>query len=402
MSQRAYAVSLPAVAVLAAVALVAALSARAGAAGGPFVQFVFTSDAHYGLTRAAFQNGTDVDAHVVNMAMVARINSLPRTTLPNDDGVRAGQPVGPIDFLTESGDVANRSEAGGARPIQSAARSWQQFEADYLRGLAIVDGAGGRAPVFVVPGNHDASNAVGFYKPMVPPIDKTAMVEIYNLMVRPGRPMTTATYDYERDKVLASRDVGGVHFVFVTVWPDSQARAWMERDFPRVSASTPVIIFSHDQPDVEAKHFRNPNGAHDVNDRDKFENLLSDELRDGGSIDSPTTIEQAELEAFVSRHPNVAAFFHGNSNWNQFYDWTGPRHTIALHTFRVDSPMKGAQSASDQTKLSFQLATIDVSARTMTVREVLWNRHPADPAAPVAWGASATVSLAPRPLPVTR
>jgi hypothetical protein len=99
----------------------------------------------------------------------------------------------------------------------------------------------------------------------------------------------------------------------------------------------------------------------------------------------------------VRRHPNVSAYFHGNSNWNQFYDWTGPRHSIALHTFRVDSPMKGAVSANDETKLSFQVATIDMTSRTMTVRECLWDADPARPAAPVSWGASTTVALSPRP-----
>jgi hypothetical protein len=59
--------------------------------------------------------------------------------------------------------------------------------------------------------------------------------------------------------------------------------------------------------------------------------------------------------------------------------------------------MKGHFSAADETRLSFQLATIDISSRTMTVREVLWNADPLHANAPVRWGASTTVALAPRP-----
>jgi hypothetical protein len=160
-----------------------------------------------------------------------------------------------------------------------------------------------------------------------------------------------------------------------------------------VPASTPVVLFAHDQPDSEARHFRNPNGAHDINSVDGFENLLADELADGTRSDMPAVVEQRAFEAFARRHPNLVAYFHGNSNWNQFYDWTGPDHTAALHVFRVDSPMKGAVSAADETRLSFQMAIIDPAAGRMTVRECLWNASPAAASATVTWGAKTTVSL---------
>jgi Calcineurin-like phosphoesterase len=381
------------------VALAAALWAAAGVHGQTpeILQFVFTSDSHYGITRPAFQGATNVDAHVVNAALVRQMNSLPGVKFPVDGGLREGMTVDSVDFVVDTGDIANRSEVTAGTAIQSAAISWGQFEADYLQGLTLKNGAGSPTPVYVAPGNHDASNAVGFYKPMMPPVDKTAMVEIYNRMMRPAVPKTAATFDYDRDKVLTSRDIEGVHFVFVTVWPDSMARAWMERDFEKVSGATPIVIFAHDQPDAEAKHFRNPNGAHGVTDADRFENLLADEFVDAPAIWGESRLEQRDLEAFLGRHPNVSAYFHGNSNWNQFYDWTGPRHSIALHTFRVDSPMKGAKSSADETKLSFQVATIDLNALTMTVRECLWDSDPAHPTGPVAWGASTTVALFPRP-----
>ncbi|HEV3214250.1 MAG TPA: metallophosphoesterase [Vicinamibacterales bacterium] len=388
-----------------ALALTAVIWAAAGpavrSANPRFVQFVFTSDAHYGITRPAFRGSTNVDAHVVNAALVARINTLPGVKLPDDGGLRKGLPVGAIDFLVESGDVANRSEIVDGKAIQSAAVSWAQFETDYVRGLTLKNASGTRTPVFVVPGNHDASNAVGFYRPMLPAIDKTAMAEIYNRMMSPPMPRTSGAYDYARDKVLTARDFDGIHFVFVTVWPDTAARAWMEADLGK-AGNMPVMIFAHDEPDAEAKHFRNPNGTHAITKEDRFENVLSDEFKDGPAISGKSILEQADLENFLLRHPNVSAYFHGNSNWNQFYDWRGPHNTIALHAFRVDSPMKGDRSRLDETRLSFQLATIDVDSRTMTVRECLWNPDPKNPSSAVAWGGSTTVSLFPRPTTADR
>jgi hypothetical protein len=52
-----------------------------------------------------------------------------------------------------------------------------------------------------------------------------------------------------------------------------------------------------------------------------------------------------------------------------------------------------AISASDETQLSFQVATIDLERRTLAVRECLWNVHPTAPAAAIEWGDTATVRL---------
>ena len=347
-------------------------------ARAPSIRFVFTSDAHYGLTRPAFRGGTNVGAHVVNAAMVAAINCL-----------------GPLDFVVEGGDVASREEETQAGAIQSAADSWNQFRADYFDGLTAKTGDGRSAPLYVVPGNHDVSNAIGFYKPMRPLIDKTALVEIYNRMMNPARPKTPAHYDYASGRVLYSHTISGVHFVFITIWPDSATRAWLERDLTRVDRTTPVVIFTHDQPEAQAKHFTNPNGTHDINATDRFENLLDDRLADGATIDAPTLVEQRDLERFLARHHNVTAYFHGNSNWNEFYDWTGPEHLVRLHAFRVDSPMKGAVSGDDESRLSFHIATIDTAAHTLTVRECLWNERPDDRSDVCGQGDSRTVDLAP-------
>jgi predicted MPP superfamily phosphohydrolase len=339
-------------------------------AHNPVVRFVFTSDAHYGLTRRTFRGRTDVSAHEVNAALVSDVN-----TLAAD---------GPIDFVVEGGDVANRAEID--EHVQAPSVSWAQFKADYIDHLTLRTESGARTPVYVVPGNHDASNAVGFYKAMRPAFDTTPMVEIYNLMMAPAA-RTTATYDYSTDRVLTSRDIAGVHFVFLTVWPDSAGRAWLARDLEHVGVSTPVVIFTHDQPDAQSKHFTNPNGTHDVNAADRFENLLSDTFADGKTVDASDTIEQTAWEDFVRLHPNITAYFHGNSNWNEFYVWSGPHHAVALHTFRVDSPMKGKFSEADERRLSYHLAAIDTQAMKMTVRERLWNT--------ASWGETTAVSVRP-------
>ena len=366
------------------------------------LQFVFTSDPHYGLTRPSFRGARNVSAHVVNAAMVDAINTVPNARFPKDGGLGADQPVGAIEFVVEGGDIANREETTPESTIQPASVSWREFQTDYLEGLGLEDRAGERAPIYTIPGNHDVSNAIGFYRPMTPAVDKTAMVEIYNHMMRPAAVRVTSTYEFASDRVAVSHDIDGIHCVFLTVWPDSAMRAWMARDLKTVSASTPVMIFTHDQPESEAKHFRNPNGAHDINATDRFENLLADEFADGSAIDVAPVIEARALESFLHAHPNITAYFHGNSNWNQFYDWTGPGHTAVVHAFRVDSPMKGAFSASDETRLSFQVVTIDPESRLMTVRECLWNTHPDEPSAVLEWGASTTVALYPRPPAGTR
>ena len=381
------------------IAIVAAAVVAAAAAFRPDqareLQFVVTADAHYGLTRAMFRGRADVGARVVNQALVVALNTLPDSRFPDDHGLNSGRRVGGIDFVVEAGDVTNREEQLEDETIQPAAISWLQFASDYLDGVHVLDHSGHAAPVLVVPGNHEASNAVGFHKPMVPPTDPMPLIDIYNRMLRPATLHTAPGFDYQRDRIFYTRDIGGVHLVFLHIWPDSAMRARMESDFARVGAATPIFIFTHDQPDGEAKHFINPNGAHDINAVDRFENLLVDRFADGAGIDSPSLIEQAQFEAFLTRHPNVVAYFHGNSNWHQVYDWNGPGRAVRLHTVRVDSPMKGALSSVDETRLSFEVVTVDADARSMTVRECLWNADPDRRAPGLRWGDTTTIAFGP-------
>jgi len=359
------------------------------------LQFVVTSDAHYGLKRPSFRGMHDVAASVVNRALVESVNRLPMFRFPADSGVAAGERVDALDFLIEEGDIANRAEGG----IQPAAVSWSQFAADYLRGVRTRGPNGRPTEVLVLPGNHDASNAVGFYAPLAPGRDATPMAAIYNMMVQPREARTAASFDYRRDRVHASRDIAGVHLVFLHIWPDSAERAWLATDLRNVARGVPVMLFAHDQPDVEPKHFLNPNASGDINATDRFENLLAERYKDGTALpvavagstaDRGSPIEERALAAFVQRHPEIRAYFHGNSNAHEFYTYRGPESNIALPTIRVDSPIKGHLSAGDETRLSFEVVSIDRTAGRMTVRECLWNT---DGGRSLRWGESRTIAL---------
>jgi hypothetical protein len=367
------------------------------------VTFVFTSDVHYGINRGNFRGAVNVEARVVDGALVEKINGLPSTTFPKDGGLRAGQPVGPIEFAIITGDIANRQELYPLH-IQSATVSWHQFEETFLQRFAVKNARGEPAPLLLVPGNHDVSNAIGAPTKLVPETDATSLVGIYNRMMRPAVPRTTDTYRYATDQIIFSRDFGGAHCIFLTIWPGSVARAWIENDLKAVPATTPVFLFCHDPPEIDARHLTNPHGAHDVNDRDKFENMVSDVYADGkkkkaddGKPEGSTKVEQRALAAFLRAHRNITGYFHGHNNWHEVYTWKGPDEDLALNTFRADSPMKG-RASKDETKASFQVVTFEVATQTLTSRECLWNARGAldGPTVPVAWGESHTVSIAPR------
>jgi len=335
---------------------------------------VFTSDVHYGLFRAHFRHGDSVAATVVGQGMIHAVSLLSKQ-------------VGAIDGLVITGDIVNRQEKG----IQSAAMSWHQFEDDWAA-LDTRTGQGERTPLWLLPGNHDASDAIGYHKPMKPVRDGSAMAGIYNYMLHPAVARTKDSYDYDRDKVHYERDIGGVHMLFLNLWPDSAERVWMDKDLDTLKPGTPVLLFAHSIPDVEARFFTNPNGDHGIDSADRFENLLPEVFSDGTSIEIPALAEQRGLAAWLKKHPAVRAYFHGHNNNTEFYQWHGPDNDISLPCFRVDSPMKGRYSAHDETLLSFILITINAAARTVTVQECLWNSAPADPSV-IKWGEKTAFSF---------
>ena len=361
----------------------------------PVIQIVYTSDIHFGITRHTFDGDSNVSSHLVNARMVAKINNLPALSLPRDNGVHAGQKIGPVDFVIISGDIANRQES----PVQSDAASWDQFRHDYLEGITLKGHQGLPADFLLVAGNHDVSNAIGFYRKMHPPTDATSMAGIYNMMLHPATPMTSASFRYPAGKIDYARHIGGICFLFINIWPDSANRIWMEKELALVNPHTPVIIIAHDPPDADAAHFTNPNGNHDINEKDRFENLLEEHSKDVqdtiGDDGKPKNdrLEQLGFVAFLKAHPNIKAYFHGHNNWNEYYTYKGPDGDISLPVFRVDSPMKGKFSSKDETKLSFQFITIDPANLTLTVRECFWNPDPTRPESTPVWGESRTLRL---------
>ncbi len=368
----------------------------------PDVTFVFTSDVHFGIARGQFRGASFVNAQVVNAAMVRKINQLPGVLLPPDGGLRSGERIGAVDFVAITGDLTNRQELYPIH-VQSAAVSWAQFKACYIDGLTLRDPRGEPTPLLLVPGNHDVSNAIGAPTKLVPATDATSMTEIYNRMMHPAVPATAGTYSYARDRVTYARDFGGVHCIFLTMWPDSFTRAWIDRDLQGVPAAEPVFLFCHDPPEIDARHLINPYGAHDINPHDAFENLVSDVYADGDAAthhakpDGTTVAEQRALAAFLRRHRNIVGYFHGHNNWTEFYTWKGPDGDLALNVFRVDSPMKG-RTTKEESHLSFQVVVFNAGKHLLTDRECLWNLQGAGdaPSGPVAWGSARTVSLVPR------
>jgi alkaline phosphatase len=382
---------------------------RSKTVGSQPTSFIYTSDPHYGIKRSVVFGGYS-NAVQVNGLMIRSMNNMPNETLPGDSGIKAGQQVGAIDFVAMTGDVSNRSD-GSTTPSKNApaAVTWAQFETDYIKGLTLKKNSGSLTDLFLAPGNHDVSNAIGYYKAPLNAaagLDATSYVKIYNLMMKPAVALTntdfvgstpsvaTAAASYASYRVVTSRDVNGVHMVFVGMWPDTLTRTLIDNDLKNVSSTTPVIIFTHDQPNAESKHFTNPNGAKDINTTDKFENLLSDVFFDATTINDASgnpVVSVKEQQAFVDwlkPKKNIVAYFHGNDNDFESYTYEGPAKDVSLPVFRVDSPMKGNASATDPTKLSYSVITIDAAAQNMTVREYLWQQK--------KWGTSTTVSLAAR------
>lgn len=355
------------------------------------VQFILTSDAHYGITRLSFRGATGVDAHVVNAAMVAKMNTLPGVTLPNDGGVNAGLAIGSVDYVLEAGDIANRMET--SLSVQTAAQSWEQFRIDYLTNLTLKNKKNEKAELFMVPGNHDVSNTIGYYATMAPLKDASSMAQIYNLMVKPGTLRTASTYSYANDRINYSKDIAGTHFCFIQMWPDSAVRVWLNKDLQSVAGTTPVIIVAHDQPAVVSNHFTNPNGDHSINNTDRFDNVLDEHFKDGKSASNAGLIEQRAFASFLKQHPNVKAYLHGHVHESKYYTWTGPDNDVQLAAVSTDSPMKGLASVPDETKLSFHFCALDPKTGLLTVRECMWNPEPTNAAASVKWGNSVTIKL---------
>ena len=348
------------------------------------VQFIFTSDVHFGLFKNTFRGKTNVSAFEVNKAMVHSMNQLKNQKFPNDNGVLANQIIKGIDATIITGDIANRMEEG----VQSASKSWEEFKTVFIDSLQITKPNKSKANLFLVPGNHDMSNAIGFHRPMSPKKDAASMLGMYNLMF-PNK--KTNVFDSSLCRMHYSKDMNGIHFIFLSLYPDSAERVWMEKDLMTIDNATPVLLFAHSIPNVEPRFFENPNGIHDINEEDKFENLVPERYKDGKDVKGLTTIEQNEFVSFVKKHHNIKVYFHGHENFTEYYSYKGPNNDISLQCIRTDSPMKGRVSAKEETKLAFEMVTINTNTKRVTVREVLWNNPTL--LSPFSWGQSITLPL---------
>ena len=208
------------------------------------------------------------------------------------------------------------------------------------------------------------------------------------MMMSPDTAVTADDFDYAVHKTHYTFVADSIRFVFMGMWPDLHMREWYSGTVD-AGEDIPVLLFTHDPPEADAKHFTNPWRPHDINSADKFENLLTDTCS-VRSIDRTPKDNWRELERFLFSHPGIKAWFHGDWNYNEFYTWTGVDGTVSLPVFRVDSPMKGDYSSVDETMLSYIVVTVDAGSRLLTARECLWNP---DGAAGIRWGASCTIAL---------
>ncbi len=353
------------------------------------LHFIWCSDTHFGLTKSVFRNDSNVTAAKVNAAMVEQMNKIPQCILPTDNGTAAGEIIGRIEGVIITGDICNRQETG----IQSASISWKQFEEDYISKLHLIKNDNSKAALLLTPGNHDISNAIGFHRPMEPKTDNASLVGIYNLTMHPTSPISSDSFNFEKNKIHYSQNIGGVHFIFVSAWPDSSERVWMNHDLELIPANMPAFIFTHADPYSEARFFRNPNGDNSINSTDKFENLVSETFKDGLNVKDSTIEEQKGFASFLHSHPNIKAYFHGHSNYAEYYEWNGPSNDLHLSCFRSDSPMKGRYSSKDETKLSFNIISLDTEQKEMTVRECFWNVHPSEKIQNIEWGMTHKISF---------
>ena len=348
------------------------------------INFIFTSDVHFGLTKDYFRGKENVSARDVDMAMMQVMNNLYTSKLPADKGVLENKVIGGIDALVITGDIANRMEKG----VQTATASWKQFQEVFIDSNRLHKANGTKSELLVVPGNHDMSNAIGFHRPMEPKKDPASMIGIYNLMFPNSK---VSSFDSSLHRIHYSRDINGVHFIFLSLYPDSAERVWMEKDLKNISITTPVFLFAHSIPDVEPRFFENPNGIHDINEEDRFENLVPERYKDAKDLKGETTIEQNGFVHFLQQHPNIKVYFHGHENWTEYYTYSGPSKNTKLICIRTDSPMKGRISFKDEKKLAFELVTMNTHSGVLTVREVLWNAQ--DGVSSFNWGLMANYSL---------
>lgn len=376
------------------------------------IQFVALSDVHFGYIRSypvTINGATTQDAKVINTAMIGTVNALSALVIPADGGVGAGATVGAVDFVAVTGDLANRYQTDSAaapgaplnlNAVQNSTASFADFTSIILNGVTLKNKAGAAAKFLLSPGNHDVSNAIGNVKipgsaatnaPATPNrVDAGSMKSLYK--IAKGIDFV-GTYDLAAfestnssgaaiNKPNYSMDVGGIHMISLTIWPDDSNRKWIDADLLSIPLTTPVMLFMHDYPDIDAKHLKSRAAGNPINTN--FEACATaivdgTESTDGISGATSTNVEQRAFVTWLKTHKNIVSYFHGHSNSNEMWDYKGPDSDITLKCFRIDSPMKGditAKTPGIESLLSYLLTSIDTTAKKMTVREIRWYPTP--------------------------
>ncbi len=346
------------------------------------IHILYVSDMHYGIEKE-FRGESNVSAQRVNQSMIERINTLPNMRLSKMKGaVASGQKIGSIDAVFNTGDITNRMQNNAI----CAKESWAQFHSDWSTLLTLRTESGESVPQYLSAGNHEASNAVGMHK-LIMPTDPSVMVELYNRALSPAEKLTNETFDFQRDRVHYTVDIGGVKCIFIALWLDSKEIEWVSSEIERLGGDEPILLFSHDAPRGVTKHFVNPNGDHSTNAVDQFENILSDTCS-VNTIKGEPVAEQMALSRFIRSQPRIKGYFHGDDNYSEFYTYVDPEGNDVIPTFRVDSPMKGRRSAKDESLLSFMVISIDTKRMVLTARECFWNRG-----RELEWGECKSIAL---------
>lgn len=190
------------------------------ARGRGYLNFIYCSDVHYGLERE-FRGGV-VSADSVSRAMIEAFRILEDTPLPDDGGVADGNVYGSPDFVICTGDIANRMEDG----VQPASVSWSMFCRDWSGYCIIGDGPDSghdRVPLYLVPGNHDISDAIGYTEPLTPERDASSAAGIWNhnMAETPSDTIPADRFDYSMHKTHYTFVKDSIRFAFMGMWPDS-------------------------------------------------------------------------------------------------------------------------------------------------------------------------------------
>lgn len=82
--------------------------------------------------------------------------------------------------------------------------------------------------MYLVPGNHDISNAIGYSKVLSPEKDASSAAGIFNRMMRPAVERTAETFNYQTDKVHYSFVKDG-YGLFLWECTDAYMRQWFDQ-----------------------------------------------------------------------------------------------------------------------------------------------------------------------------